>query len=107
MGRGVQKRFLFSNSIWQNFFQPYTLCIDTRSGIGYPSPESHKDIGERYLEGLWDESVWPRWSELYHGDKDLHWPRGYCLFTAGSGSNSSELWLLEAVGKKQLLKLSH
>lgn len=44
---------------------------------------------------------------LDHEDKDLHWPRGYCLFRAGPSSNSSELGFLEAVGqeKKQLLKL--
>lgn len=62
MGGGVQKRFCFSNLTWQNFFEPYTLFINPRLDICYPSPDSHKDVGKRFLEGLLDESVWPRWS---------------------------------------------
>lgn len=45
---------------------------------------------------------------LDHEDKDLHWPRVYCLFRAGPSSTSSELWFPEAVVGglgEQLLKL--
>lgn len=54
MGREYKKRFCFSNLIWQKFFEPYTLFINPRSDIYFYSPESHKDGGKRYLEGLLD-----------------------------------------------------
>ena len=104
MGSGVQKRFCFSNLIWQKFFEPYTLFINPGPDICYPSPESHKDVDKSYLEGLLDGSVWPRWS-LDYENNDLHWPRGCCLFRAGPSSNSSELWFLEGVAEKKVLKL--
>lgn len=85
MGWGVHKRFSLAIQ-FDKFFELYTLWMNTRSGIGYPSPGNHKDVGERYLRGHWDASMWPRWSELDHGDKDLHWLRSYLLFIAGSGS---------------------